>query len=90
MGYNMACYACQLGNQDEARHWLELAYKRGDKSESRMDHPRSTDGQRSDYNRGTAKGRELRGGLPRSQRASTRASWATGAGAFRFELTLKS
>ena len=35
MGYNMACYACQLGNQDEARHWLELAYKRGDKSEIR-------------------------------------------------------
>ena len=36
MGYNMACYACQLGNQDEARHWLELAYKRGDKSEIRQ------------------------------------------------------
>jgi len=35
MGYNMACYACQLGNQDEARDWLELAYKRGDKSEIR-------------------------------------------------------
>ena len=35
MGYNMACYACQLGNQDEARQWLELAYKRGDKSEIR-------------------------------------------------------
>ena len=36
MGYNMACYACQLGNQDEARQWLELAYKRGDKSEIRQ------------------------------------------------------
>jgi len=41
MGYNMACYACQLGNQDEARHWLELAYKRGHK----LDEGRGSKGQ---------------------------------------------
>ncbi len=31
--YNMACYACQLGNLLEARHWLELACERGDRNE---------------------------------------------------------
>ena len=34
MGYNMACYACQLGNQDEARHWLELHIDAGTKAKS--------------------------------------------------------
>lgn len=29
--YNLACYACQLGNLDEARHWLSEALKRGTK-----------------------------------------------------------
>ena len=28
--YNMACYACQLGNQDEAWDWLEQAFELGD------------------------------------------------------------
>jgi hypothetical protein len=41
MGYNLACYACQLGNRDEARHWLELAYKRGHK----LDEGRGSKGQ---------------------------------------------
>lgn len=27
--YNLACYACQLGNVDEARQWLAEAVKRG-------------------------------------------------------------
>lgn len=27
--YNLACYACQLENLDEARHWLREAVKRG-------------------------------------------------------------
>ena len=33
MRYNMACYACQLGNLGEARRLLELAGERGDKNE---------------------------------------------------------
>jgi len=33
MRYNMACYACQMGNLGEARRLLELACERGDKKE---------------------------------------------------------
>jgi hypothetical protein len=33
MPYNLACYACQLGNIGEARRLLELACERGDKNE---------------------------------------------------------
>ena len=29
IAYNLACYACQLGNLDEARTWLQEAVKRG-------------------------------------------------------------
>jgi len=29
--YNLACYACQMGNLDQARHWLVEALKRGTK-----------------------------------------------------------
>lgn len=29
--YNIACYACQLGNLDEARDWLTKAYETGDR-----------------------------------------------------------
>lgn len=28
--YNLACYACQLGNQDEAWEWLTDAFDLGD------------------------------------------------------------
>jgi hypothetical protein len=28
--YNLACYACQLGNQEEAWDWLEDAFELGD------------------------------------------------------------
>jgi tetratricopeptide (TPR) repeat protein len=28
--YNLACYACQLGDHDEARKWLKLALDLGD------------------------------------------------------------
>jgi len=31
--YNLACYACQLGNNDEAWHWLEEAFELGDSKE---------------------------------------------------------
>jgi Flp pilus assembly protein TadD len=29
--FNLACYACQLGELDEARHWLTAAFNRGDR-----------------------------------------------------------
>jgi tetratricopeptide (TPR) repeat protein len=29
--YNLACYECQLGNLDEARKWLERAFRLGDR-----------------------------------------------------------
>ena len=28
--FNLACYACQLGQMAEARHWLREAFRRGD------------------------------------------------------------
>ncbi len=28
--YNLACYICQMGNQNEAHAWLERAFKRSD------------------------------------------------------------
>ncbi|NBV23003.1 MAG: tetratricopeptide repeat protein [Proteobacteria bacterium] len=31
--YNLACYACQLGNTGEARQWLMKAIARGEKDE---------------------------------------------------------
>jgi predicted Zn-dependent protease len=31
--YNLACYASQLGQLKEAREWLDLAFKRGDRKE---------------------------------------------------------
>jgi Flp pilus assembly protein TadD len=31
--YNLACYACQLGRLDEAKAFLEVAFKRGKRSE---------------------------------------------------------
>jgi len=31
--YNLACYACQLGRQAEARAWLDRAFKVGNKTE---------------------------------------------------------
>jgi hypothetical protein len=30
ISYNLACYACQLGQLDEARRWLGEARKRGE------------------------------------------------------------
>lgn len=33
MRYNMACYAVQLGHIEEAKNWLNRAYKLGDKKE---------------------------------------------------------
>ena len=32
ISYNLACYACQLGRLDDARHWLRTALKAGDKN----------------------------------------------------------
>lgn len=29
--YNLACYACQSGRVEEARHWLDHAFQRGDR-----------------------------------------------------------
>ena len=29
--YNLACYECQLGNLEEARQWLERAFRLGDR-----------------------------------------------------------
>ena len=31
--YNLACYACQLGDPAEARQWLRKAIARGEKDE---------------------------------------------------------
>ncbi len=33
--YNLACYACQLGRLDAARHWLGRAYEAAGKSKAR-------------------------------------------------------
>lgn len=33
--YNLACYACQLGNLEDARQWLNQAYACGSKMEIR-------------------------------------------------------
>jgi predicted Zn-dependent protease len=33
MRYKLACYACQLGKLDEARHWLEAALEMADSTE---------------------------------------------------------
>ena len=30
--YNLACYECQLGDMDQARKWLEAAFRLGDRS----------------------------------------------------------
>jgi len=27
IAYNLACYACQMGNMDHCRHWLQRALK---------------------------------------------------------------
>ena len=34
--YNLACYACQLGDLEEARHWLNRAIKRRTKEDIRQ------------------------------------------------------
>jgi len=34
--YNLACYACQLGNRKEARTWLELAFELGDPKQVKL------------------------------------------------------
>lgn len=31
--YNLACYACRLGNPTEAQHWLRKAIARGERNE---------------------------------------------------------
>lgn len=36
IAYNLACYACQLGNQDRAKELLALAYERGDPKEIKL------------------------------------------------------
>ena len=33
ISYNLACYACQLGNLEEAKSWLARAVKLGDRTE---------------------------------------------------------
>jgi hypothetical protein len=33
MRYNLACYECQLGDLDQARAWLEKAYRLGERAE---------------------------------------------------------
>jgi len=34
--YNLACYACQLGDRQEARKWLEIAFALGDARQLRL------------------------------------------------------
>jgi predicted Zn-dependent protease len=34
--YNLACYACQLGNREEAWQWLEAAFDLGDPKEVKL------------------------------------------------------
>jgi tetratricopeptide (TPR) repeat protein len=34
--YNLACYTCQLGQDDEARRWLEKAFAIGDAKELKL------------------------------------------------------
>jgi hypothetical protein len=34
--YNLACYACQLGNLEEARHWLKKAIEMADPKEVKL------------------------------------------------------
>ena len=34
--YNLSCYACQLGRQQEALAWLDRAFKVGDKKELKL------------------------------------------------------
>ena len=34
--YNLACYACQLGNSEEAKQWLEKALSVGDSARLKM------------------------------------------------------
>lgn len=37
ISYNLACYTCQLGKLEEARHWLEKAYAAaGDRKQIKM------------------------------------------------------
>jgi hypothetical protein len=36
MRYNLACYACQLGNLKEARQWLEKAFAIGDSKQLKL------------------------------------------------------
>lgn len=36
IAYNLACYACQLGQLDEAREWLREAVKRGNSKKIRL------------------------------------------------------
>jgi predicted Zn-dependent protease len=31
--YDLACYACQLGNVEDGRHWLKVAFRLGDVKE---------------------------------------------------------
>lgn len=34
--YNLACYACQLGQLAEARRWLDLAFQRGKRDQIKL------------------------------------------------------
>jgi hypothetical protein len=34
--YNLACYACQLGNHQEAWKWLEIAFNLGDANQVKL------------------------------------------------------
>src|ERR1039458_4565684 len=42
MRYNLACYACQLGNLKEARQWLEKAFAIGDSKQLKLIDRKST------------------------------------------------
>ena len=36
MRYNLACYECQLGRLEQAKHWLEQAFKLSDPKKMRL------------------------------------------------------
>lgn len=36
MRYNLACYECQLGRVEQAKVWLEKAFKIGDAKEMKL------------------------------------------------------
>ena len=36
MRYNLACYECQLGRLEQAKNWLEKAFKLGDPKKIRL------------------------------------------------------